>query len=202
MISPAQIKNKSFTVALRGYSKVEVDAYIEALVEQYSELYRAYGSLSKRNAALEAELTAIKADRGFAGRSETAAVSASESAQEGTGDPERLAREACDKVLCEFHEAVRIERERLALLRAQVASFKSKLFAEYQAHIKSLDRVAKVCDEPDWDMTPTEASNAVLLHLQEGLKKRREEIEEQKLDEEIALVIDQLIKSRKHSQDE
>ena len=60
MISPSQLKNKSFTVSLRGYSKTEVDAHLASLLEQYTELYQAHALLTEQNNELKAEVKRLR----------------------------------------------------------------------------------------------------------------------------------------------
>ena len=201
MISPSQIKNKSFTMTLRGYAKPEVDAYIAALTEQYSELYRAYGALTQQNAELKNEIKLLRENEDAIRRaliqSQNAASLVIDDAKDRAEEIEQLARRACDEVLAEFHEKIREERERLVILRTQVADFKSRVFSEYQEHIQALDRLTRTLDEGDWDMTPTDATRAVLSRLRGDFERRTraEDAQEQALDEEIGTVLDGILYS-------
>ena len=47
MLPPHELKNKTFGKAMRGYNPVEVDEYIEFLIEKYTELYRENDELER-----------------------------------------------------------------------------------------------------------------------------------------------------------
>ena len=204
MVNPAQLKNKSFTVALRGYAKAEVDAYISALIEQYEEVYRAYGSMEQQNEELKAEIKRLRenedAIRCALINSQNAASIMIDSAKERGAEIEKTARDACNEVLAEFHEQTRAERERLNILRTQVSEFKMKIFGEYQEHIQSLDRLTKSLAEEDWDMSPTDATRAVLSRLRGDFERRTrlDEEEEKKLDDEIGELLDRIAEEKRN----
>jgi len=198
MIAPSQIKNKSFTVSLRGYAKSEVDTYISAIVEQYTELYRAYSLLNEQNTELKEEIKRLRENEDAIRRalinSQNAASLVLDDAKERGEKIEKSARQACDEVLAVFHKKTCEEREKLNILRTQVAEFKMRIFSEYQDHIQSLERMTKSLEEGDWDMTPTDATRAVLSRLRGDFERRTraEEEEEGKLDQEISALLDKI----------
>ena len=200
MIAPSQLKNKSFTISLRGYSRSEVDDHISALVEQYTELYRAYSSLTEQTNELKEEIKRLRENEDAIRRalinSQNAASLVLDNAKERGEQMEKSARQACDEVLAEFHQKTREERERLMILRTQVSEFKMRIFAEYQDHIKSLERMTKSLEEGDWDMSPTDATRTVLALLRGEYDRRTriDELEEKKIDQDIDIVIDRLAK--------
>lgn len=205
MISPSQMKNKSFTVSLRGYTKSEVDTHIDALVEQYTELYRAYSSLAEQNNELKEEIKRLRENEDSIRRalinSQNAASLVLDNAKERGEQMEQSARQACEEVLAIFHEKTREERERLNILRTQVKEFKNRVFAEYHEHIQSLERVTKSLDEGDWDVTPTDATRAVLARLRGDFERRtRAEADaEEKLDEEIGELLDKIADGKENN---
>ena len=73
-----------------------------------------------------------------------------------------------------------------------------RIFAEYQDHIKSLERMTKSLEEGDWDMTPTDATRAVLSRLRGDFERhtRAEADEEAKLDQEIGTLLDQIAEGK------
>jgi len=199
MIAPSQIKNKSFTVSLRGYAKSEVDTYISAIVEQYTELYRAYSLLNEQNTELKEEIKRLRENEDAIRRalinSQNAASLVLDDAKERGEKIEKSARQACDEVLAVFHKKTCEEREKLNILRTQVAEFKMRIFSEYQDHIQSLERMTKSLEEGDWDMTPTDATRAVLSRLRGDFERRTraEAEEENKLDQEIGALLDKIV---------
>ena len=198
MISPSQLKDKNFSVSLRGYAKSEVDTYISALIDQYTELYRAYSSLNEQNNELKEEIKRLRENEEAIRRalinSQNAASLVLDNAKERGEKMEHSARQACDEVLAEFHEKTREERERLMILRTQVSEFKMRIFSEYHDHIQSLERLTKSLEQGDWDMTPTDATRAVLSRLRGDFERRtRAEAEEEgKLDQEITSLLDKI----------
>ncbi len=210
MMTPNEMKNKTFTLALRGYSKAEVDAHLAKAAEDYTELARAYEAASRKNASLEASIAALQAElaemratedaiRKALVNSQSAAQRIVEEAQEKATALEALAREKCGQVIAEFREQIRVERERLSTLRAQVTSFKARIFEQYQSHIQTVENITAVLQEDDWDMSPTDATRSVLALLRGDFERRtrNDEIEETKLDHEIDIVIDQIAKDEK-----
>lgn len=198
MMSPAQLKNKSFTISLRGYTKGEVDTYVSSIVDQYTELYRAYGALNEQNAELKEEIKRLRENEAAVHRaliqSQNAASLVIDNAKERGERMEKTARQACDEILAEFHEKICAERERLMILRTQVSEFKMRIFSEYQEHVQSLERMTKSLEEGDWDMTPTDATRAVLSRLRGDFERRtRAEAEEEaELDKEIGALLDRI----------
>lgn len=198
MMSPNELKNKSFQPAFRGYDREEVDRFLALVADELLKLQTGYEALSLRLSRTEAELAEKVANEDAIRRalveSQTAAAQVMENARQKGEELEALTREACGKVLEEFRENIRIERERLHTLRAQTANFKTQIYELYQSHIEVVEGITKQLDEPDWDTTPTDATRTVLALLRGEFARRTrtDEIEEEKLDSEIDIVIDRL----------
>lgn len=200
MMSPNEMKNKTFQAAFRGYDRDEVDSYLAKVAEEMAKLQAGYEALSLRLTKTEAELAEKVANEDAIRRalvdSQTAAAQVIESAKQKCEELEILTRENCGKVLAEFRENIRMERERLHTLRAQTANFKSRIYELYQSHIEMVEGITKSLDEPDWDLNPTDATRTVLALLKGEFTRRTriDEMEEEKLDSEIDIVIDRLAK--------
>lgn len=198
MMSPNELKNKTFQPAFRGYDRDEVDSFLAEVAEEMLKLQTGYEALSLRLAKTEAELLEKVTNEGAISKalveSQTAAAQVIENARVKGEELEALTREKCGKVLEEFRESIRIERERLHTLRAQTANFKARIYELYQSHIEVVEGITKQLDEPDWDTTPTDATRTVLALLRGEFARRTrtDEIEEEKLDSEIDIVIDRL----------
>lgn len=50
MITPIELKNKQFTVRLRGYDRPEVDAFLAIMLKDYESLYRHFRKTSEEDA--------------------------------------------------------------------------------------------------------------------------------------------------------
>ena len=200
MMSPNELKNKSFQPAFRGYDRTEVDQFLQAVAEEMARLQATNEALTLRLSKTEAELAEKVANEDAIRRalvdSQTAAAQVVEAARQKGEELEALAREKCGKVLSEFREEIRTERERLHTLRAQTAHFKTRIYELYQSHIEMVEGITKSLDEPDWDLHPTDATRTVLALLKGEFTRRTriDEMEEEKLDNEIDIVIDRLSK--------
>lgn len=197
-MSPNELKNKTFQPAFRGYDRDEVDSFLKEVAEELLKLQTNYEALSLRLAKTEAELREKVTNEDAISKalveSQTAAAQVIENARVKGEELEALTREKCGQVLAEFRENIRIERERLHTLRAQTAQFKARIYELYQSHIEVVEGITKQLDEPDWDTTPTDATRTVLALLRGEFARRTrtDELEEEKLDSEIDVVIDRL----------
>ncbi len=198
-MTPDELKKRSFSIALRGYARGEVDAYIASLLDRYAELYRSYEALEQKQAETEAELADMQKNADAIRRalihSQNAAAKVVDNARQKGEALEALTRKRCGQVIAEFRDQIRSERETLNTLRDQVVDFKRRVYAQYQEHIHQLeDLTASLGD--GWDMTPTEATRTVLSLLRGEVDRRtrNEEIEEEKLDREIDAVLDRIAK--------
>lgn len=201
MMSSNEVKKKTFQPAFRGYDRAEVDAFLADIAETLLKLETANEALQLRLGKAEAELqekiTNEDAIRRALVDSQTAAAQVVEAARRKGEEIEALTREKCGQVLAEFREKIREERERLHTLRAETAHFKSRIYELYQNHIEVVEGISKQIDEPDWDMNPTDATRTVLALLRGEFDRRTriDEIEEEKLDSDIDVLISRLSKT-------
>ncbi|MBQ7363982.1 MAG: DivIVA domain-containing protein [Clostridia bacterium] len=200
MISPNELKNKTFQPAFRGYDRAEVEGYLALVAEQLAQLQSNYEAMRVRLSSTEAELAEMKKNEDAIRRalvnSQNAAAQVVDEAKQKGEELEKLTREKCGKVIEEFRENIRAERERLNMLRAQTANFKTRIYELYQSHIEMVEGITKTLEEGDWDMSPTDATRTVLALLRGEYDRRTriDEIEEKKIDHEIDIVIDRLSK--------
>ena len=126
MISPNELKNKTFQSAFRGYDRAEVDGYLALVAEQLAQLQSGYEAMRIHLAKTEAELAEMKKNEDAIRRalvnSQNAAAQVVEAAKQKSAEIENTTRIACSKVIEEFRENIRAERERLNMLRAQTAN--------------------------------------------------------------------------------
>lgn len=203
MISSKEIKSKSFDLSLRGYNKAQVDSYLSDVAATVDELNAQKEALRRENELLQAALAEMKANEDAVRRalvdSQNAAAKVLESAQKRGEELELLAREKCGAIIAEFREHIRVERERLNLLRAQVSNFKSRIFELYQTHIETVESITDTVNEADWDMNPTDATRTVLAMLKGDFERitLKDRMEEEKLDHEIDGVLDRIMRTKK-----
>lgn len=203
MITSNEIKNKTFDLSLRGYNKGQVDSYLLSLAAALDEMNAKNQALLRENAGLQAALTEMKENEDAIRRalvnSQNAAAKVVEDAKQRGAELELLAREKCGAIIAEFRDHIRAERERLNLLRAQVANFKARIFELYQTHIQTVEGITDAVSEEDWDMTPTDATRTVLALLKGDFERRtlKDELEAEKLDQEIDSVFDRIMRNKK-----
>lgn len=203
MITSNEIKNKTFDLSLRGYNKGQVDSYLLSLAAALDEMNAKNQALLRENARLQAALTEMKENEDAIRRalvnSQNAAAKVVEDAKQRGAELELLAREKCGAIIAEFRDHIRAERERLNLLRAQVANFKARIFELYQTHIQTVEGITDAVSEEDWDMTPTDATRTVLALLKGDFERRtlKDELEAEKLDQEIDSVFDRIMRNKK-----
>ena len=60
ILSPKEILNKEFKFDAKGYRAEEVDAYLDAIIEDYTEFIHFIKKLEKENRYLESENNSLK----------------------------------------------------------------------------------------------------------------------------------------------
>ncbi len=150
MIPPHELKAKTFTKVLRGYSTVEVDEQIEFLIEKYTELYRENDELERKLKTAEAKLEAFTGDeesiRTALVNAQRASTKIVDEANERSEIITQSAKANCDKILSDFRIQIRKEEETLNKLRNTVAEFKARMFEQYKNHIEFIEQIS-----PDYE---------------------------------------------------
>lgn len=154
MLPPHELKKKSFSHSLRGYSAAEVDEHLAFVLEKYSELYRKCDLLEKQLQESTAELAQVKEDEEAI---RAAMVAAKQAEQKTIKDAEeradlimRTAKINCDRTIMQFKSEIAKERDMLRRLRKANAEFKAKNLRLYKAH---LEFIAQFCpDSPEIDL--------------------------------------------------
>ncbi|MBQ8250001.1 MAG: DivIVA domain-containing protein, partial [Clostridia bacterium] len=151
MLPPHELKNKSFTKALRGYNPVEVDEYIDFLIEKYTELYRENDELEHKLKAAAARLDELKTDEEYI---RSTLVDAKRAANKIKSDAEgraeeivRSAKASCNTILSDFNDKIEYGRETLAELQRDAFALKRELFERYSEHIQFIEKLTEGMDE-------------------------------------------------------
>ncbi|MBE6637936.1 MAG: DivIVA domain-containing protein [Ruminococcaceae bacterium] len=154
MLPPHELKNKSFSHSLRGYSTAEVDEHIAFILEKYTELYRKCDMLEKECESAKAELADLRENEEVIRQ---AMVNAKQTEMKTIRDAEeradlimRTAKINCDRTIMQFKNEIKTERDMLRRLRKATAEFKAKNLRLYKAH---LEFIAQFCpDSPETDL--------------------------------------------------
>lgn len=164
MLPPHELKNKTFSRAMRGYSPVEVDEYIEFLIGKYTELYRENDELERKLKSTVAKLDEIKSEedsiRGALIDAKRAANKIKSDAEERAEAIIRSAKSSCNTILADFNKKIEAGRETLISLKSDTLSLKQELFERYSEHIQFIDSLTEgidLTDIPDTDSIRHEA---------------------------------------------
>ena len=177
MLKPSELKNKTFTKAMRGYSIPEVDEYMGFVLEKYSELFRKNFELEQQLRAaleekneLEGEKDAVK---GALVNAQKVAARIIETANERAESIIDSAKSGCNTILDDFNAQINAERETILTLKKQVATLKKELFEKYKEHIEFVEKLTSVTDSIKLK-TNEEYLNDAVSKTQEELAKRKE----------------------------
>lgn len=164
MLPPHELKNKTFSRAMRGYNPVEVDEYVEFVIGKYTELYRENDELQRKLKSAVTKLDEIKGEedsiRGALIDAKRAASKIKSDAEDRAEAIIRSAKASCNTILADFNEKIEAGRDTLTTLQADALALKQELFERYSEHIKYIDSLTEGIDEsaiPDTDSLRREA---------------------------------------------
>lgn len=174
MLPPHELKNKSFTRAMRGYNPVEVDEYIEFLIEKYTEIYRENDELERKLKSAVIKLEELKNDedsiRSALIDAKRAASQIRTEAEERAEAIIRSAKVSCNTILSDFNEKIEEGRDTLISLKLDTLELKHELFDRYSEHIRYIDRLTDgidMSDIPDSDTLRRKAVNSLKSNIAE-----------------------------------
>ncbi len=151
MLPPHELKNRSFSKAMRGYNPVEVDEYISFLIERYTELYRENDELERKLKSTVARLDELKSDedsiRSTLIDAKHAANKIKADAEERAKSIVRTAKDSCNTILVDFNEKIEEGRATLAELHRDAFALKKELFECYSQHIQYINALTEGMDE-------------------------------------------------------
>ncbi len=176
MLKPSELKNKTFSKSVRGYSITEVDEYMDFVLEKYTEIFRKNFELEQQlRAALEVknELEGEKDSvRGALLNAQKVAAKIVEKANERAEGIIDSAKTGCNTILEDFNVQIDAERETLLSLKKQVAELKKDLFEKYKEHIELIEKMTSVTDSVKIK-TSEEYLNDAVIKTREELEKRK-----------------------------
>ena len=154
MIAPHELKNKTFSRAVRGYNPVEVDAYFDFLIEKYTEAYKAASELEQKCNVLQAKYSELSNEeesiRSAILKAQKLGEAIVSNAEEEAKSKEQDLKERCEKIVAEAKERVQAEKENILALRKTAIQFQHKLYGDYLAHVEMI-RSMKIDELPDPD---------------------------------------------------
>lgn len=179
MLPPNELKNKNFSRAIRGYATAEVDEHIDFLIAQYTELYRENDELERKYRVALAELEKFRGDeasiRSALVNAQRAGAKITRDATERSEIVLRSAKANCDRILSEFHEKIRQERDTLTKLQEASHSFRAMLVSQYGEQIR---RIEELSDVPEGDDIPDDAYiRSIIASIKADVTRISEEME-------------------------
>ncbi len=142
MIAPHELKNKTFSRAVRGYNPVEVDQYFDFLIEKYTEAYKAATELEQKFNQVEAKYTALSSEeesiRSAILKAQKLGEAIVNNAKNEAKEKEAKLNALCDEIIEEARAKVAEEKEKAAQLRKSAIEFQHKLYTEYLTHLETV----------------------------------------------------------------
>ncbi len=171
MLSPQDIRNKTFNKALRGYSPEEVDSYIEFLCEKFEDIYRENKELEHKLKVL----TEQSLEKNEHDDIKQTLVLAQRAAEKITADAEKnadtlytSAKNNTDKVLAEFREKIAKEAIVYYQLKECVKELKESIYGIYRKNIEKIETIAPTC-EKEAELKKTDTAEYIKMVV-EGMK--------------------------------
>lgn len=188
MLTPAELRNRTFSKEFRGYGVNEVDDYIAAVLENYSELYHENAELDRKLRLVAEQLAKVKSDEESI---KATIVNAQKMADAIIRDANRKSNEitgavndSCEEILADYRKKIIIEVEAFFEVKRKVDSFKQKLYDAYRGHIESIKDKLEI---DDLNKSEEDFVSEVLLLAKDKMEKLEKENE---LDRDIKRIGD------------
>lgn len=154
MIAPHELKNKTFSRAVRGYNPVEVDEYFDFLIEKYTEAYKSALDLEQKFNKLQGKYSELSNEeesiRSAILKAQKLGEAIVNNAKKDVAEKESKMIERCDEIVDEAKKKVEAEKQNILLLRKMAMDFQHKLYADYVKHVEMIQNM-KMDEMPDPD---------------------------------------------------
>ncbi|MBE6686144.1 MAG: DivIVA domain-containing protein [Ruminococcaceae bacterium] len=150
MLTPKELKITEFSKSLRGYNPQEVDAQIEYLKKNYTELYERLQKSEESNLELRRMYKEAIKDKDAVRNDLLDAKIASEQiiadAKEKADIVVQATKRNCDFIINDFRRAVEEERNKLLAIQARIQSLKDTLLGECRDYMDAIDNLTEIAD--------------------------------------------------------
>ncbi len=149
MLSPQDIRTKTFTRTIRGYNPDEVDKYIELLCEKYDEIFRENRELDYKVKTLTeqlAENNGTKEIKQTLNLAQQAADKLVRDAEKKSDAIYASAQKNTEKVLSEFRETIAKEAKVYADLKMCVKELKESIYRTYRENLEKVEKISPKAD--------------------------------------------------------
>jgi len=188
MLTPTELRNRTFTKEFRGYNVNEVDDYIATVLDNYTEVYTENSESEKKLRLVVEKLEKVKSDEESI---KATIVNAQKMADAIIKDANQKAKEitgaindSCEEILADYRKKIIVEVEAYFDVKRKVDGFKQKLYDAYRNHIESIREKLEI---EDLDKTEDDFVSEVLLRAKEKMEKLEKENE---IDNDIKVISD------------
>ena len=176
MIQPNELKKKTFSKSVRGYTPGEVDDYIDFLIDTYTQLYKENAELERKLHLVSAKYEELASDEESIRSAVLKAQKLSEAmvanARKKADDIVFTVEERCQKVLEENRLKLEEEKKTLSSTREMALEFRDRLYSQYLTHVKLIkDMDLPTPESVDTDLIAFEEMKAQAM---EGLSPKEE----------------------------
>ena len=146
MLLPQEIRNHTFSRAMRGYTTAEVDEYINFLADTVDSLNRENTELEQKLSIALEKLAELQAREARVARLDTEMRRAAATLlHEAEKQQKKILEEAhayADRVIADADAHMAIQKKVREEIREEVLRFKNDLYARYGQHIDQLEAIA------------------------------------------------------------
>jgi len=146
MLAPHELKNKTFSKAVRGYNPNEVDDYIDFLIEKYTELYRENDELERKLKIVVTNLDEIRDEEESIRSTLVKAQQLGEKIIRDANEKADIITDSiktrCESIISDFRKQYSTERKEVWELRNTVLDFKKNVYEIYRQHIEELQAIS------------------------------------------------------------
>lgn len=166
MIAPHELKNKTFSRAVRGYNPVEVDQYFDFLIAKYTEAYKTACELEQKFNKIEAKYAELSGEeesiRSAILKAQKLGEAIVNNAKKDAQKKEEDLQARCDEIIAEAKEKVLLEKENIARLRKSAIEFQHQLYSEYVKHVEMIKgmKLEETVDSEESDAENEKFENA------------------------------------------
>lgn len=192
MLAPHELKNKTFSKAMRGYNPAEVDDYIEFLIDTYTNLYRENSELERKLKIVVTNLDEIKdeeeAIRSTLLKSQKLGEKIIRDANEKAEVITSSIKDRCDSIIADFRNQLAEEKQEMWVLRTKILDFKKNVYDLYRSHIEELQSIS--VNELEDIVLPneTEIVNKIFVDVKSAIQKEITANEKRREDEDLNTV--------------
>lgn len=139
MIAPYELKNKTFSRAVRGYNPAEVDEYIDFLIDKYTEVYKNLTELEQKYDEIKSKYSELSNEeetiRSAILKAQKLGEAIVQNAEKDAADKQRDLVSRCDEIVNSAREKIQAEKDKLVEMRRIAVDFQSKLYHQYLEHV-------------------------------------------------------------------